>query len=202
MGRVFNLDDIDDTADLRDVLRSGDRLRVPMMLMDAAAPTDQRRAQIEALKVSTFAAGRRLGIPAFADTKGKTMTQQTRDAMHRPGFRTAQRDAAALDARAAAYAEYEERVTTAWRDGPDSPHGAGEHGNSGAREGDRCTCKGPNDIGEIGDDGTMRRVNGELVCVSNSNPSNDAISAKDHQTRMARLYQLLDQEKSQEWRRG
>ena len=103
---------------------------------------------------------------------------------HRPGYRVAPRNSATefFDARQRAYAEYEKRVTSAWRDGSDS------------EEGDICTIDG--------DAGTLQMVDGKLTCVADPDDTADAMSIKDHRVRMQKLYAARDAADAEEWRRG
>jgi hypothetical protein len=129
--RAFNLNNEDDDRVMRErarrgepILRDGESMRVSMM--DSRS---NQRASIEADKVSTFRAARRLGLPAFvadgamADSKpGRVTDGGGNAAFSRPGFRIAQQDAAALDARRAAHQEYLDYIESAYRIG-DSDRG-------------------------------------------------------------------------------
>jgi len=121
--RAFNLNNEDDDRVMRErarrgepILRDGESMRVSMM--DSRS---NQRARIEADKVSTFRAARRLALPAFvadgamADSKpGRITDGGGNAAFSRPGFRIAQQDAAALDARRAAHQEYLDYIESAY----------------------------------------------------------------------------------------
>jgi hypothetical protein len=96
---------------------------------------------------------------------------------HRPGFRQADDDNSA--ARRKIYADADVAASNAWRGGED-PHGAGEHGQIGAREGDTCMINGRR--------GRLEMVNGRLICMSASpDPKGDAYSAYDAEISQAYL---------------
>jgi len=131
---------------------------------------------------------------------------------NKPGFRPAlKQDAAAADARADAYLEYERRLTSAYKDAggddDDDPTGFGSSGSVDLVEGMTCTVSsnpsGDHRFGEEGDAGVMRNVPGYgLICVSNQVKA-DALPARDgrsHQQVMDELYRRLDAELSQAWR--
>jgi len=185
MGRTFNVDEIDDDGDIRFILRSGDKLRVPMALMDES-PTG--RAAIEAAKRSTYRAGERLGLHK---QQGGNDMRDTRlaDAGHRPGYRFGDGKPRATDH----YAQYDADLEAAYKRG-DNVIGFGERGTVGQRESDLCTIDGRS--------GTLRSIDGKLKCVADDDSTGDAMSAKDHQQRMAKLYQLRDAELSEAWRAG
>jgi len=87
MGRTFIYNRNDDDEDMRDVLQDGDRLVIPMSMMDS---TD-RRSRIEAAKRSTYAAGARLGLhnikqPEHRITDGSGSGGA---ALNKPGYRIA-----------------------------------------------------------------------------------------------------------------
>jgi hypothetical protein len=96
------------------ILKDGERLRVPMTLMDGI----QQAVARESLRVT--------------DGAGKTV------GLHRPGFRLSATDARSTDLDV--YAEYEKFLVDSWK--TPSITGAGERGQVGAREGDLCTIDG------------------------------------------------------------
>ncbi|MGA2311880.1 MAG: hypothetical protein ABSF87_05870 [Xanthobacteraceae bacterium] len=186
MGRTFNVDEIDDDGDIRFILRSGDKLRVPMALMDES-PTG--RAAIEAAKRSTYRAGERLGLHKQQGGNNMRDTRFADGSANRPGFRFADGKPRATDH----YAQYDADLEAAFKRGDDVV-GFGERGTVGQRDGDLCTIDGRS--------GTLRTVDGKLKCVANDDSTSDAMSAKDHQQRMAKLYQLRDAELREAWRAG
>jgi hypothetical protein len=181
MGRTFNVDEIDD-GDIRFILRSGDKLRVPMALMDES-PTG--RAAIEAAKRSTYRAGERLGLHKQQGGNNMRDTRFADGSANRPGFRTGAK-ARPTDH----YAAYDADLEAAFKRS-DDPIGMGERGQ---REGDACMIDGRS--------GTLQTVDGKLKCVADDDSTSDGMSAKDHQQRMTKLYQLRDAELREAWRAG
>jgi hypothetical protein len=116
--------------------------------------------------------------------------------LHRPGYRLAhgggaadalQRDGAAAD-RAKAYALYDAEVRQAWRGDDAEAYAEGSEGSS-------CTVRNERFPLKFGSEGTIRRVDGELICVPN-NPQ----ARTDHATVMDELYQEYDDELENAWR--
>jgi len=203
MGRVFNLDEIDDRTDLRDVLRSGDRLRVPMRLMDSAPPDRRHNTRGNNMTTNQDALQRDLARSASLKFRVTAADGSTGLSLNKPGYRVSDINLEAE--KQCIYDAYEKAIGEAWRDGDGDrdkgPHGFGETGMSGPRVGDACSVKrGGGRFGDEGAPGHMRMVDGVLTCVAD--PVDDAKSVQDHQQRMARLYQLHDQELSEAWRQG
>ncbi len=80
MGRTFRYGDEDDEQ----ILGPGDRLVVPMSLMDSM---DQRTAAIEEAKRSTYRAAERLGLHNRPDARITDSAGDSGLSLHKPGFR-------------------------------------------------------------------------------------------------------------------
>jgi hypothetical protein len=161
---------------------------------------------------STYRAGRKLGLPVFAldDLMGPVTRkllsfQDSKGAGNRPGFRIIKQDAAVVDQRASAYADYERRMTSAWKDarGGDPETGFGENGSLDLQLGDVCTVStGGGKFGPEGSRGHIKMVNGELTCVADhfaaggSEDSRDAALSKDE------AYRIYDENLVRQWRTG
>jgi hypothetical protein len=92
------------------------------------------------------------------------------------------------------YDQYDAEVGEAWKNNP--PTGAGEREFAGGRFGDACTVKsGGGRFGAEGSRGTLQLVEGELVCVADSNRSDAMI----RDTREA-AYQAYDADLQNAWR--
>lgn len=188
-------DDDDSPIDKNGILKDGRRVRVPLMMRDAATVTD--------IFAADGSGGR--GDPSAAS-------------LRRPGFRIFWQDAVfshlARRAKELAYAAYDADLTNAWR-GDNPPTGAGERQMRGAAEGDICTTNGA--------PGHLRRVDGKLVCVPDRrdamyDPDDDedeqdprrrrrgnsaaraAETSADHRTVMDALYQQYDTEIQNAWK--
>jgi hypothetical protein len=102
------------------VLKDGQRVRVPMVAMDST----QRQVREHFGKVM--------------DGFGRSNSEL----LHRPGQRFSE-DSFAIDEKIKAYADYEADLTTAWRGGNPPIKDAGENLRGYPREGDQCTVRGP-----------------------------------------------------------
>jgi len=125
MGRTFRYGDEDDEQ----ILGPGDRLVVPMALMDSM---DQRTAAVEEVKRSTYRAGEHLGLHNRPDVRITDGAGDSGLALHRPGFRissTITRDRSIYDAYDAELARSYKNV------------GGVESEVCGQRDGDSCTVK-------------------------------------------------------------
>jgi len=162
MGRTFRYGDEDDEQ----ILGPGDRLVVPMALMDSM---DQRTASIEEAKRSTYRAGERLGLHNRPDVRITDVAGDSGLALHRPGYRVAdgiQRDMSV-------YAAYDAEAEAAYKN-----VGAGKREAQGQRVGDVCTVStGGGRFGPEGARGHLKMINGELTCVADQ--QEDAASFKD-----------------------
>jgi len=154
------------------VLRDGERMRVPMTMIDS---TGRSVLDSHAPRVNDSAS------------------------VHRPGFHLTA-DQAAMDERDRAYREVDLRDENAWRN--PTPTGAGSAEFVGQQqvprtptwqqvprtptqrqEGDLCTIDGA--------PGHLQRVDGELVCVPDS--SQDALPGEDERDRAYREVALRDE---------
>jgi hypothetical protein len=187
-------DDDDDTTMLKD----GQIIRVPMMMRDSWRADMHRHFHGD----SGFGFDRRRTQTRKYDPKGRLIStaeeeEETEDAMsHKPRF-VSSTDAAALDAKEAAYREYDERMANAWKT------------DSASKEGTACMT----------DDkraGTLvRNSDGRLVCRPNApkdaappfTPTGDvaydnamtaALALTDAR---ARAYALRDVEDTFAWRK-
>jgi len=172
----------DDDFDLDRVLKDGERMRVPLRMMDSLSRD-------------------------VAAHFGRTMVQDAKIvdgfgngglSLHRPGhrlFSSGQGDQSFYD-------EYDRDISTRYRDANHTAgvEGVGSSGFAGRRVGDRCMVKSKRDIGEDGDRGRIMEIDGELVCVSDNHRNDDALDVRDHQQRMSDLYSELDRELSNAWR--
>jgi hypothetical protein len=193
----------------RKVLRDGGVMRVPLMLRDG-----QPNPTLSPTQHAIAASRRQLSDQELASC--------------RPGFRFA-KDAALRDAKAKAYALYDAEIGRAYLvpegfGGDPRITGAGSHGAIGPREGDVCQVKGPEFAASFGQPGHVRMRNGALVCVPDRDDAADAKArraridpdededddedngrsvaqaASDHQQRMAKIYDALDQELREAYR--
>jgi hypothetical protein len=196
------------------ILKDGGRYRVPLMFRDGINPslTSLQRsvASRHQLSDAELASCR----PGF-----------------RYGARTVDRQAlsdAKAKAYALYDAEISRQYLMPEGFGGDPPIiGAGSHGPIGQREGDVCTVRGPEFAESFGSPGHLRLRHGQLVCVPDNagdaqrdatarrarpDPDADADeddddrrsvaqAASDHQQRMARIYDALDQELAEAWRK-
>lgn len=166
-----------------DMLRDGERRRVPMLMRDHATVTT--------------------GIVAGDGTGG--YADRTAPSLHRPGYRLFDRGAQfaerSREAKARSYQQYDADASNAWRNS-ETPTGAGERGSRGQQEGDLCTLNGQ--------PGHLRNVNGKLTCVADPDEDDDAENGNandpdratsDHQVRMADHYARFDAEVGNAWRK-
>ena len=174
----------DDEKSLDKVLRDGDRLRIPMRFMDSMQ--------------------RDIG-------QHFTTAKITDGHLNRPGFRTladtAATDARLLDARKQADEAYAERDLWLQRAYLD----AGQTGATiGQREGDICTCRGPEYPLDFGSPGHLKMLNGKLVCTPDQPRSRSAPTRPPrtdsqniqatHRAQMNILHDQLDRELAEAWR--
>ena len=155
------------------ILKDGQRLRVPMMMMDHLMPLQRAVAQ---------------SSTRVTDSQGGIV------GLHRPGFRIAAQDSPVHDASYAAYLAYDQDLTNRWC----RPHA------------DECPiCNGdgsvPSDYEQTEDEvpentstqheglgHNRRRVDHRTV----------AQMMYDHQNKMTDIYDKLDHELSEAWRRS
>ncbi len=177
MARYQRNNDDDDDFDENGILRDGRTFRVPMRALDSL----QRDVAEHFGGRKAVQAGQKI-----VDGYG-----QGGLALNRPGFRmnaTGQNDQSFYD-------EYDARIATAYRDADHTAgvEGAGEREFVGKRVGDRCVCKGRNDLGRQGDRGHIAEIDGELVCVSD-NHREDGVDMRDA------AYKDYDQQIADAWR--
>jgi hypothetical protein len=120
---VTRIKDDEDAFDERGLLKDGRRFRVPLMMRDGDSVSPMQR-EVMADKAMRDAA-KRFGLSDAL-------------ALHKPGQRFCT-DAAGLDAKAEAYADSVEELTTAWQRKP-SEDLSGEF--RGQQPGDQCTING------------------------------------------------------------
>ncbi len=184
--------------DHRGTLKDGTSMRTPLTLRDGKpnpALTDLQRSVASRGHVTDA-----IGSSAF----------------NRPGFRITT-DAALRDAREAAYRDYDDALVNSTYKTPPGfggdPRitGQGEHGQRGQREGDACTVRNaefpefvgapghirngvcvPDELDEDGEETPRRRADHRSV---------DQI-ASEHRARMAKLYDAIDAELCQAYRKG
>lgn len=127
---------------------------------------------------------------------------------NRPGFRSGlQQDAAAAaDARADAYLEYETRLTRAYKDarGDDPDVGFGENGSLDLQVGDVCTVStGGGKFGPEGSRGHVKMVNGVLTCVADHLRAGGSEDPRDSMTdARTQAYLDYDRQVSLQWATG
>jgi hypothetical protein len=182
----------DDAYDERGVLKDGQRLRIPMYAMDSMDPVQRAVAQL-----------------AITDGQGDTV------GLHRPGFRIAAADAPLL-ARDAAYSDYERELTTAWRGNRSRADAAAERtcpdcdGSGLGKYGDTCkTCSGtgtvPADYEESAEEAERNaETHHEGLGRNRRRVDHRTIEQMmhDHQNKMTDVYDKLDHELSETWRRS
>jgi hypothetical protein len=169
MATVPYEDDEDDARRRGRIMRDGEVVRVPMMMRDSkdAWRDEMAKTGFRRSYAKLDDAAKRLGLTDHLD-------------LCRPGFRYCT-DAAARDAKEAAYRAYDEEQTNAWR-----KSGTGSIPFVGQRAGDLCTINGRA--------GHLQMVDGELQCVPNEHA--DALPLMDVQT----AYALTDWEAENAWR--
>jgi hypothetical protein len=186
---MFNPDDSDRFRNARDrngVLRDGKSMRVPMHLRDHSTV---RKKFIDARQ--------------YWDSQRESLvvvdSDSTNTSGNRPGFRLSDAPING-SARAAAYRAHENYLRDAWKGRDDSVTGAGERGSTGylgvQREGTPCT--------KDGWPGVLRRdKNGNFYCdIGRTDAKPTADRMHDHQQRMAALYDAIEAEQRNAWRRG
>ena len=173
----------DEAFDERGVLRDGQRLRVPLTLMDGIDPMQQAVAR-ESLRVT--------------DGQGGVA------GLHRPGFRIFATDATseAMRARDAAYRDYEQSLTTAYKNpvgfgGDPSIRGLSKRGSVRQREGGT----GMLDCEENAED-IVRDAARHTKSAHRRDYHTPEQMMRDHQNKMADIYDKLDHELSETWRRS
>lgn len=165
--------------DANGILKDGVTVSVPTYLVDAGAKMHEVHDAAQAVRSGKY---------------------------NRPGWRPPlHQDAAALDARADAYQQYEERLTSAYLDarGDDPETGFGSSGSLDLQLGDVCTVKGSSDIGPQGSRGhIVVGPDGELCCKADhlraggSSDPRDAAMTRDAR---AALYRQYDEDISRQW---
>jgi len=160
-------------------LKDGESMRVPMLT---------RARMNDAMAIP----GGRSGSPKATITDG---FGEAGLALSRPGFRVS--TTATYDD--AHYRIYDQEISSRYRDDDHTggPSGVGSGGFAGRRVGDRCTCKGRNDLGEDGDRGTIQEIDGELCCVSDDYRSDDGLNAREL---LEREYQAYDRRLRDSWK--
>ena len=129
----------DDDRD--DILQDGQKLRVPMRLIDGRPNPDLDPLQRDVAR----------HFARITDGVGR------RQGLHQPGFRV--NDAQPRDL--SIYDAYDAAKSREWEN---PPTGQGSHGFVGAQAGDTCTVStGGGRYGPEGSCGTLRRVDGQLV---------------------------------------
>jgi hypothetical protein len=136
---------------------------------------------------------------------------------HQPGP-VRLRDQAALDVKERAYRQRAHDDENAWKNPPlrvepiPDPRGSSNSGNfrfASGKEGDLCTCRGPDDRGDEGAAGILQMVDGRLICVAgirkdgrDAAPSilNDARFVENDRQETARAYATYDHEQENAWR--
>jgi hypothetical protein len=134
MRRQYDDDDDDSPLDRNGLLKDGHSVRVPLSMRDSSS-------------VQRAVAGLRV-VDGQGGTRG----------LSRPGFRIAVRTSDAMSSLDAAYRDYEQGLTTAYKTPPGfggdpTITGIGERGSIGQREGDLCTRNGYAGVLRKGDDG-------------------------------------------------
>jgi hypothetical protein len=125
--------------DMRNVLQDGERMHVPMSMMDARTVDPVKR---------------------IYDATGIDIRYQT------PGFRFS--DEAGRTEKQKAYDEMVLGLSDAWRDAdPNTGAGINPAGPIGIVEGDICTCRGSEFPASFGAPGTWQNRNGSFICVPN-----------------------------------
>ena len=177
------------------VLKDGAKLHTRMMMMDGGAEILQNTARY-VRQQATQKAQKAAMDAAVSTSKEVPMTKYSfsdadarkfglKDggiALHRPGFRFNGVDPYAKDASILAFADYDADAASAWKTPTPLPYttevvGAGSKGpdlSGEGVEGDSCMDGG-------GHRGTLRRIDGKLVCVPDG--AQDGLSARD----MARI---------------
>jgi hypothetical protein len=154
------------------IVREGERVRVPMFMMDGSpnpALSPLQRAVAEDKATRAF---------DLTDTL----------AMYKPGFRD--HDAAALDALEAAYRAYDTADAQAWRCGTNYD-ASGEFIDE--QEGAVCVVSGSEYPLDQGSPGQLRKVGGRLVCIPDQR--------RDAQTdARAQAYADYDRQMADAWR--
>lgn len=168
-----------------DIVRDGQRLRVPLMLMDGM----QRSVAREGVRITDGSGG----------TQG----------LHRPGFRIPTDDTRktqqTADAYNEAFAAYERELVDAWKTpvgfgGDPDITGQGERGQQGSREGDPCMVDGRPGTLRMGADGLYCEIDDEELDDAHDGRSVQQ-RMQDHQERMSDVYAAHDAKISQAWRR-
>lgn len=189
------LDDYD-AFDERGVLRDGKRWTVPMSFMDSM----QRSVAQHFAKVTL--PDHRIDLhDGYGGVVG-----------FRPGW-AVPTDNRVFDAVEQAHAEYQHRITNAWRDdaGQNPPTGAGSVEFRGMAVGQACTVKGSRFKADFGSAGTIQRMpDGSLDCVplkptrATAPARSDASKqdAKDWARIREEMYANYDAEISSSWARG
>jgi DnaJ-class molecular chaperone len=184
-------DDDDGVFDKHGILRDGKSVRVPLFMRDGLSPVQQAVAQSSV---------------SVTDGQGDTV------GLHRPGFRLA--DAAApLRARDAAYSAYERELTTAWRGNRSRADAAAERlcpdcDGSGEIDGEECdSCGGTGMLAYEGNAEEAERnteTHHEGLGRNRRRVDHRTVqqAMRDHQNKMADIYDKLDHELSETWRRS
>jgi hypothetical protein len=214
--------DDDDPFDANGLLKDGRTVRISMQARDSVLG-DQRRRKVRRYDP----AGREESWEEETDDSraplhdaragaGFLHDGHGHKAGHRPGY--LMRADIANEQRRQAHDAYRFDLENAWRNPAvparppagtsrrdaegKPPTGFGSHGSRGEREGDLCTCRGPEFPESFGAPGTLQMRGGELVCVPDAeyrrsteqpDPASDRRSVADE-------YARYDQRISQAWR--
>ncbi len=185
-------DDDDEIFDSNGVLKEGKSFRVPVTMMDG-----WQRDMIDQLRQKRHgqldgAANR----PGYRVAKSKTADSASNVAADRARFDKMLDDA--LERRRTTqplmYSTYEKEMSEAWRhpigladanppgDQQVPPIGFSSGDLVGKREGDSCTLKGSDDVGQFGIRGHVKMVGGKLVCVADRSPASADDAARRKKT--------------------
>jgi DnaJ-class molecular chaperone len=181
-----------DAFDEKGILKDGKTVRTSLFMMDGLSPVQRAVAQSSAARV----------------TDGEGGTQ----GLSRPGFRIADADAP-LRARDAARADYERELTRAWRGNRSCADAAAERlcpdcDGSGEIDGEECgSCGGtgmPAYEGNAEEAERNTETHHEGLGRNRRRVDHRTVqqAMRDHQNKMADIYDKLDHELSETWRRS